>query len=107
MFAKVGVIVVFLGACACALLAMRQSRLQMASELAQAQLRIQSADERLLLRRAQIAERVTPQNVRKMAMKLGPMNPIVGIEPTPPEPTAPAPPKAVRKPLRVAERRRP
>ena len=67
MFAKLVAVVLVLGACGCALLALRQSRLQVASELAQTQLRIEQEDERLWVLRARIAERVTPEQVEQMA----------------------------------------
>ncbi len=76
MLAKSSLIVITLGACACTLLAMRQQRLQTASELAHAQLRINALDERFYAVRAKIAARTTPQEVERMAAELGPMRPI-------------------------------
>ncbi|MFZ2873968.1 MAG: hypothetical protein WAZ94_05740 [Phycisphaerales bacterium] len=76
MFPKVVLLVIAVGAGACALLALRQSRLQVASELAQSQLRVCEADERLWLLRSQVASAVTPQSVERLARALGPMKPI-------------------------------
>lgn len=76
MFPKVVLLVIAVGAGACTLLAMRQSRLQVASELAQSQLRVCEADERLWLLRSQVAAAVTPQSVERLARALGPMKPL-------------------------------
>jgi hypothetical protein len=76
VFPKVVLLVIAVGAGACVLLAMRQSRLQVASELAQSQLRVCEADERLWLLRSQVASAVTPQSVERLARALGPMKPI-------------------------------
>jgi hypothetical protein len=94
---RVALVVIAAGGCACALLAMRQSRLQVASELVQAQLRITEADERLFLLRARVAQRVTPQNVDRLARELGPMRPLH-------EPPPSAPP-AASAPIASASRR--
>lgn len=77
MFAKLVAVVVALGACGCTLLALRQSRLQVASEIAQTQIRINQEDERLWVLRARIAERVTPEQVEQMANLVGPLRPLV------------------------------
>ncbi len=79
MFAKLAVLVVAIGACGCSLLALRQQRLQVASELTRAQLRIQAADERLWELRADIAMRTTPGAVRVLAAELGPMKPVISV----------------------------
>ncbi len=79
MFAKLAVLVVAIGACGCSLLALRQQRLQVASELTRAQLRIQAADERLWELRAEIAMRTTPQSIRFLASELGPMKPVISV----------------------------
>ena len=76
MLVKCGMVVLAIGATACGLLTIRQSRLQAASELAQAQLRISTSDEKLWALRSQIAERVTPGNVERMAASVGPLKPI-------------------------------
>ncbi|CAG1008244.1 hypothetical protein PHYC_03539 [Phycisphaerales bacterium] len=77
MFAKSAVLIVTVGACGCALLALRQQRLQVASELARTQLRISRADERLWTLRTTIAERTAPRNIERMARDLGPLVPII------------------------------
>ncbi|MCE7972864.1 MAG: hypothetical protein DYG92_00860 [Leptolyngbya sp. PLA1] len=76
MFPKVVLLVIAVGAGACTLLGLRQSRLQVASELAQSQLRVCEADERLWLLRSQVAAAVTPQSVERLARALGTMKPI-------------------------------
>jgi hypothetical protein len=77
VFAKLAAVVLALGACGCTLLALRQSRLQVASEIAQTQIRINQEDERLWVLRARIAERVTPEQVEQMAQGVGPLRPLV------------------------------
>jgi len=74
--AKFAVVVISLGACACTLLAFRQSRLQVASELTQTQLRINAADERLWLLRARIGAEVAPARIEEMATELGDLRPL-------------------------------
>lgn len=66
MFAKIAVVIVALGICACSLLALRQARLQAANELAEARLRVRAIDERVSLTRTEIASRVTPEQVERM-----------------------------------------
>ncbi len=63
MFAKLVALILAFGACGGGLLAMRQSRLQAAHELAEARLRIERHDLRVRELRAQIAERITPERV--------------------------------------------
>jgi len=77
VFPKLVAVVVALGACGCTLLALRQSRLQVASEIAQTQIRINQEDERLWVLRARIAERVTPEQVERLAADVGPLRPLV------------------------------
>lgn len=84
MFAKCAVLIVTVGACGCALLALRQQRLQVASELARTQLRIVAHDERLWLLRAKIAQQTSPRNVERLARTLGPLTPIVDQPVEPP-----------------------
>lgn len=67
MFQKLAALILALGIIGTSLLALRQQRLQAASEAAQAQLRIQSLDEELLTLRAQVATAVTPTAVEKLA----------------------------------------
>lgn len=86
MFAKCAVLIVAVGACGCALLALRQSRLQVASELARTQLRISAADERLWSLRAKVAAGTAPRNVERLARNLGPLKPIVDRPAAPPAP---------------------
>jgi len=75
--------IVSLGAFACALLAMRQSRLQAASEIAQAQLRIQKLDDELLRSRSEIARRLAPHELEALTRTVGPLKPIIVGEPLP------------------------
>lgn len=76
MFGKVVLLVLTLGTCGCALLSLRQSRLQAASELVQIQLRIRQHDEHLWKLRSRIAASVTPDHVREMAAAIGPLRPL-------------------------------
>jgi hypothetical protein len=71
MLGKMILLIVALGAVASALLAVRQSRLQAASEIVQSQLRINAMDERLAALRVAVAQRVSPESVRAMAAELG------------------------------------
>ena len=66
MFAKVAIVIVALGICACSLLALRQARLQAANELAEARLRVRAIDERVSRARTAIARLVTPEQVESM-----------------------------------------
>lgn len=93
MFAKCAFVVVAVGACGCGLLALRQSRLQVASELARTQMRIAAADERLWALRTRIADRVSPRNVERMAAVIGPLKPI--MDPLPVGPSEYAPPAPI------------
>lgn len=77
MFAKICCVIVAVGAFGCALLALRQGRLQAASELTQTQLRISKLDHRLWTLRAQIAEATTPTAIERMAAGLGQFRPMV------------------------------
>ena len=81
MFAKIVVLIVSLGVCACTLLALRQARLQAANELADARLRVRTIDERISMVRTEIAPHVTPIEVRQMTRELqdllGPLVPMV------------------------------
>ena len=63
MFAKLVALILCFGACGGGLLAMRQSRLQAAHELAEARLRVERHELRVRELRAQIAERITPERV--------------------------------------------
>lgn len=66
MFAKVAIVILALGICACSLLALRQARLQAANELAEARLRVRAIDERVSRARTAIARLVTPEQVESM-----------------------------------------
>ncbi len=67
MLAKIVFLIVGMACIACSVLAIRQSRLQTASEIVQAQVRINAMDERLAALRIAVAERVAPEQVRAMA----------------------------------------
>ncbi len=77
MFAKLLVIILSLGACACVLLAARHARIHAAHDLAEARLRIVQRDRELWKARARIAARVTPERVQRLAANLIPLRPIV------------------------------
>ncbi len=64
---KAAVVIVWGGALACALLVVRQSRLQAANELAEAQLRVRSSEERLAVIKAEISRLTAPEAVATMA----------------------------------------
>ncbi|MFZ4574457.1 MAG: hypothetical protein ACOYN0_08675 [Phycisphaerales bacterium] len=85
MFAKFATVIVTLGAFAAGLLSLRQSRLQVASEITQCQLRIEQADLRLWKLRAQIAAKVTPRQVEELSKDAGTLRPLA----LPPLPTSP------------------
>lgn len=70
MFAKLVALILALGACGGGLLAMRQSRLQAAHELAAARLRLREHDERLLRLKAAIAARTTPPEIGQKLARL-------------------------------------
>lgn len=77
-FAKVAVLVSAGGVIACALLALRQARLQALHETAASQLRLQSHEERVFQIRAQIGREILPERVRRMAADLGDIRPLRG-----------------------------
>lgn len=68
-YAKLAVLIVSIGACACAMLAARQLRLQAVHELTQARVRIMEQDARLWHLRAEIGSRVVPERVATMASR--------------------------------------
>jgi len=76
VYAKLLVVIVALALLGCALLGIRQSRMQAAHELARTRLRLAEHDARLWELRARIAERVTPGAIRTMAADLGPTEPM-------------------------------
>ena len=92
MFAKIALVILSLGVCACTLLALRQARLEAANELAMTRLRVRRLDERISQVRTKIAPLVTPQNVERMIRELhdtiGPLEPITPLQAsaTPPTP---------------------
>ncbi|MCA9288649.1 MAG: hypothetical protein KDA05_08690 [Phycisphaerales bacterium] len=75
-FAKVGVLIAAGGVIACALLAIRQQRLQAFHESAASQLRLRQHEEVVFKLRAEIAERIQPAEVRRMAGQIGPLRTI-------------------------------
>ena len=76
MFAKLAAVIVSLGVVACILLAVRQQRVQAAHELAEVQRRVMEHDRTLWHLRAEIAARVSPEQVDAMAKRRGPTAPI-------------------------------
>ncbi len=89
MFWKLAACVLCMGILGCALLSMRQARLQAAHELAQTQLRIRTCDERLFKLRAEIGRNIRPDEVRSMVSDMAALKPI-----TPPRAVAKPNPKA-------------
>jgi hypothetical protein len=112
VFPKLAFLVIVLGVFGSSLLAMRQSRLQAYSELAQTQLRIRQQDEHLLNVRSRIAQAVAPTNVQRLAANVGPLKPLVpertftptyaGTIPTEAEPRIVPQPRAVRSAPAIA-----
>lgn len=85
MFGKIVALILSLGIFACALLAVRQARIQAFHELTQTRLRIRAQDERLWVLRTQIAARVTPEHVHEMAAARRKLKPMIEV-PTPAPP---------------------
>ncbi len=77
MFGKIVALILSLGIVACALLAVRQARIQAFHELTQTRLRIKRQDEQILLLRTDIAGLVTPEHVHEMAAAASSLKPIV------------------------------
>ncbi len=73
MFAKLAVLILTIGAVAATLLAARQQRLYAVHESAEATRRIVEHDRTLWRLRGEIAERVMPGRVKKMADRFGSM----------------------------------
>lgn len=67
MFAKLCVLILVFGSCSGGVLAMRQSRLQAAHELAESRLRVREHEQRLRELRARIAALSNPETVRSMS----------------------------------------
>lgn len=83
VFAKIVALILALGIFACALLALRQARIQAFHELTQTRLRIRAQDERLWVLRTQIASRVTPDHIHEMAASRRALKPMVEPRPEP------------------------
>ncbi len=81
MFGKCVLVILAVGVTGCTLLALRQSRLQAASEMVRIQLDIRNQDEELWLLRTQIAQQITPEQVRQMMADIGPLKPLDRAEP--------------------------
>lgn len=109
MFAKLVLVILACAGTACGLLALRQSRLEVAHELASVQLRIREMDERLLAVRAEIGQRVTPEQVGLMIAGKAELKPLIGTPADQPLPGMPAPQELyVQKPrVLPANRERP
>jgi len=73
LFLKLAVSILSIGLTAAALLSLRQLRLQAVHESANVQRRIADHDRLLWKLRGDIASHITPDRVRKMTGKLGPM----------------------------------
>ena len=77
MFGRIVATIAAMGLCASTLLMVRQLRTQAAHELAQTRLRIMEQENELRRLKAQIATRVSPENVKAMAARLGSLKPIM------------------------------
>lgn len=73
MFLKVAATILALGLTAAGLLAMRQLRLQAVNESATIQRRIAEHDRQLWKLRGDIASQLTPQRIKDMSARLGPL----------------------------------
>ncbi len=76
MFAKLLVVIITIGACACVLLGARQARIVAAHELAEARLRLARHDNDLYRLRAEIASLAAPDRVRRIAGAIRPLRPV-------------------------------
>lgn len=76
MFPKVVALILCLALVACAMLALRQQRIQAAHELAKAQARLAELDRNVLRLRLQIASRLTPDRIEQQGAKLGRLMPL-------------------------------
>jgi hypothetical protein len=92
VFGKIVALILSLGIFACALLAVRQARIQAFHELTQTRLRIRAQDERLWELRTQIAARVTPDHIHEMAAARRKLKPMLDDRPGDPRPLPPAEP---------------
>ena len=71
MLLKLSVLLFTIGACCVTMLVARHMRIQAEHELAATHLRIVEMDSRLIQLRAEIAERLIPENVHAMSRALG------------------------------------
>jgi hypothetical protein len=83
VLAKLTVLVLGIAVCAGALLAARQMRMQAAHELTEARLRVMKHDNELFRLRAQIAGRITPEQIEQMATEVAPLKSIASDIPPP------------------------
>jgi len=84
LFAKLVAVLLAAGACGCALLAVRQARMQAAHELAESRLRILELEQRLQLVRAEVAAHLSPREVERLADNAGPFHPLAATPETEP-----------------------
>jgi len=84
-----------IGVVACVLLTTRQLRLQAVHELAQVQKRVAEHDRTLWRLRIEIARRVTPANVERLAARRAGLSPLPPV-PVVPGSTAPEPARLTR-----------
>lgn len=78
MLAKLCALIVGVGVISCALLGIRQARVQAGHEMADVYRRIQKHDRDFYLLYAEVARRTTPEKAEEVARKFGPL---VGIGP--------------------------
>jgi hypothetical protein len=76
VFAKIAFLILSVGAVACVLLSIRQSRIQTAHEMARCIERINEHDRTLWRLRSEIASMITPDRVEQRVVALGPLRPI-------------------------------
>lgn len=91
VFGKLSILILAVGVTACALLVLRQQRLDAVHELAVAQARIAERDRDLYEIRTRIATRVMPNQVELLAARIAPLEPIrfaLPQRPGTPEPQA-------------------
>ena len=89
LFAKLVGVLLAAGACGCALLAVRQARMQAAHELAESRLRILELEQRLQLVRAEVAAHLHPEEIEQLAAHSGRFRPLAATRDTPPRDTEP------------------
>jgi hypothetical protein len=76
VFAKIAALIIGIGVIACALLGIRQMRIQAAAETALIQRKVASRDRDLWHLRIEIASRITPDQIEKKAVAYGMLKPI-------------------------------